>query len=688
MRKRRIFKYILIIILTFILLLSIGTALIIYFFPKEKILQFVSTEAEETLKRKVSIEGISYSLNGIMLKGIVIYDGLSNHDEILALSTSARINFKILPLLEKKLIINHIIINNLKVNICYKDGKYNLESIIEDLRGDFKQSTISTSISYITFQYAEIDFQNPPKYLQPLKGQYVFNSTIEFNSDDMIRISNCDLILPDKRGRLYSNALELVLDPNFTLSGDVNLKKCTFSWIYNWKKGFSQPYIYYTGNVNGLKITKRSVEGFAKGSALLSNSRMLDVDGFCRVKIPGKRVSITKLKASTKASKLSFDEINFTFEGIIKKINIRQADAAIRDIMPFLDFIPAELYGRVSGNILFENNKYNGTINLNNAGYKKGKISDINSEIIVSNNKFQKENIPLKIDNQPCLVSIASTDGNFKKFFINISSKELLFNSEGSIKSELKFTPLKLPISISGKIDIEKFKYDNYKLTNIMLNYSFSESSALIKRISVNFMDGEIHGKGVIDLSEKHPDFDFSIEFNKLKIQNFSQFNEQMNNRIFGVMDGDAIIKFRIEDDNNISKSFKGKINFNINKGKIVNTGMQKGLGIWLSELKYKLKDLEFDEMYGNLNIVDSNLYINSFKFNAPDIRIHIDGFFNKKLSGDLDIVLQFTQSFFRDLPNPAFFLQLREYKKGEWYIIPFKAIGKDISDSKNIRRL
>jgi hypothetical protein len=73
--------------------------------------------------------------------------------------------------------------------------------------------------------------------------------------------------------------------------------------------------------------------------------------------------------------------------------------------------------------------------------------------------------------------------------------------------------------------------------------------------------------------------------------------------------------------------------------------------------------------------------------FNAPDVRLRVDGQLTRELEGDVRIDLEFTRTFIQDLPNPVF-LQLSKYKKDRWYVIPFRSRGKDITDSKNLKRL
>jgi hypothetical protein len=183
-------------------------------------------------------------------------------------------------------------------------------------------------------------------------------------------------------------------------------------------------------------------------------------------------------------------------------------------------------------------------------------------------------------------------------------------------------------------------------------------------------------GKGSIDYSRNYPYLELSSSFSDIKMQNIANLSDKFKNRFFGIAAGNAEIGIKLDKDEDITKSLKGKIEFNVVKGKLVDTGIQNGLGIWLSGLKDKLKDLEFNK-----------IYINSFLFDGSDIRLKLDGFLTKKLEGDIKINLEFNGDFIQDLPNPAL-IQLSKYKKGDWYHIPFHAKGDDITSGKNIKQV
>ena len=119
----------------------------------------------------------------------------------------------------------------------------------------------------------------------------------------------------------------------------------------------------------------------------------------------------------------------------------------------------------------------------------------------------------------------------------------------------------------------------------------------------------------------------------------------------------------------------------------MVNTGIQDGLIIFLSELRYKLKDLEFNKIYGNLDISGKNFRINSFIFNSEDVRLSLNGSLNSDLiAKDINMKLEFNNHFIKDVPRPAV-VMFGEYSSGKWYVIPFSLNG-NITESKNMKML
>ncbi len=703
MKRVKPSKIIFIILSIALSLILVSALLFIHYYPKEEILRLITDQAEKTLKRRLTIDKLNYGLDGIILKKVCIYDGLTPDDELLLSAKEARIRFSILPLINKQLIIHKIIINNLKLNITYDEEKFNLDNLINDLKSN-GESSVETKVSYITLNDAEITLVSSPEKLKNLIGQYIFSGTVSIINKRKLLIKNCKLKFPDDRGTMYPEMDISITDNDFEINSDVRLQKFSFVWLYKFHETLSLPYVDFTGKITNLKITKIGLEGTADGISTLTNSKLLNVQGSWKASFSKKKVSLINLAGKIDNSKFFINNFRFNTKGVKYKIHITDIDINVSDFKPILTFLPSKLFGRVSGNILYENNIYNGNFNLKNVGYNKQAetVSKINTDIIIKNNTFYKENVPGLIYNQPCLISIATTDKNFNKIALNISAKELIFRKNKDKISEYTSTSTDLKFEIAGRIDIDNLYIKDYQFSDFALNYSIINKNLIINRTNSRFMGGNITAKGSVDISIDSPDAYFSIQFNKIKVHSLTSQSDNFSGRLFGIAAGKANIRFKLKDDMEIYDSLDGKIEFSIDNGKLVNTGIQKGLGIWLSELKYKLKDLEFNKIYGNFKISGGNCFVNSILFNAPDIRLKMNGYFGRpvnddaKIPGDMKIDLEFNNDFIKDIRNVAdayrwlakIFTQPNLVKKGEWYYMKFQDKGSDITDSNNIKPL
>jgi hypothetical protein len=682
----RKFKLTVIIITSLFIITAATAALFLYLYPKDKLLNILISEVEHSLKRKIIVTGIDYSIRGIILRDLTIYDGETPEDPVLTSADKASIRFSLFSLFYKRLSISTIAIDDLKINIIYSDGLSNIERLLEDIKGRGK-TPLTTEISRITLNNARINLGEAPDVLKPLSGGYIVNGTVDISEKGRISLSDSEITLPKKRGIISGNISISTDTPNLEISGSVKLNNCSILWTYEWGEDVQLPFISYSGMVKNLSITKNIVQGYVSGSSQMRGNKTLHAKGFCKVDIPGKMVYLSNVSGSLQSSKVTIKELIFSFGGKIIRSNFTPMQVYLSDLSPYLPSIPKDSYGYVTGNLRFADNRYNGDIEFTNAGYNKAEnlISDINGSIVLENNIFKKENIPLLIHEQPFRLSIASTDGELNRFFINLKAQRFAIKQSGD-KKKLPDLNVTIPFEVLGNIDIDDLSIDDIHTSKLLMNCSLKKKIVEINRLNCKFMGGSIQGRGSVDLSRRTPHIDFSVQFRDVKVQHISNLSEKFKNRVFGIASGEADIKFILEKDYSIQNSLRGNMEFNIDKGKFVNTGIQNSLGIWLSELRYKLRDLEFNKIYGNFNISGQTYIINSFIFIAPDIRLKVDGYINRNLEGDIPINLEFNDNFIQDLPNPAR-LRLLQHKKGSWYQRKIQVKG-DITDSKNYKIL
>ncbi len=693
MKRKKALKIAVLILLLLTLALAGGVVLLYNFYPKDSVLTILTAQAEKELKRAIVIEDLDYSLRGIVLHKLSLHNGAEDCPGVLASADDAVVRFSLLKLIFKREFdINFVNIIGLNLNICYKDGASNLENLIGDLSTE-DSTSFAARLDRIKLSRARVSLQHPPLYLKPLEGEYLLDAIIDFTGEKSLTFSDATIVLPDKRGTISADLRVIFLKNDFEISGNVSLERCSLGWIYRWGTDLSLPYQDFSGKVTNLKISRKSVEGSPRGTSILPGNRPLMVNGFCRVNIAGERVFISNTQGSVLSSSFLIEDFLFDFDGNVKKFTIKNIDARIEEIRPVLPFLPEELNGTARGSLALIESGYNGTLQID-AGYGQGDavVKNLRTTLTIKDNLIQRTQVKALLYNQPFDIVISSTDGAFRSFQIDASGPAFTLPQASKKvpspqKSDTKKTMAYIPFDVSGTVSVGALTIDRFPFGRTSAVYSLSRKRLSLGPVQSEFMGGEIRLKGSVDLVHSNTPVDCSIDFDRLRVQNLSRLSERFKDRIFGLANGNAEISFALSENIEFQKSLRGKMEFNIERGKLVDTGIQNGLGILLSDMKYKLKDLEFSKIYGNFTISGNEYQINSFLFSAPDIRLKLDGHMNTELEGDLKIDLEFTRQFIQDLPNPVLF-QLSKYKRDRWYVIPFQSKGKDVSDSKNIVRL
>ena len=687
---KRIVKALLIIVISLIIIVATGVTLFINLYPKEDLLDIITTGSESALHRKISIGDINYSVRGIVLNKVIIHDGPTAKDPIFAKSEEVNLQFSIFELIfQRKLTFDRIGLLNLSLNIIYdKDGKSNIGNFLRSIKTEKStESPVTTDISSIYLQKARITLKNPPEILKPLEGRYIFTGTLSLNKNKRIDISNCSIVLPGKRGRVQPT-VSIYPEKNFKITGGTLLKNVSLSWVYRWSKSKNKmPWDIVNGRVSKLQITRNFVKGHAKVTSSLTNyNKIVNANGSCHVNIRGRKINLDNIQGSIGETSFSLNSLILGFKGKLIKFKVTNINANVKDVLPILSFLPSQLSGKVAGNLYYQKEAFNGTLSLKNVALdaKNSLLTNVSTNITIKNNIFKKQNIPVFVNKNPCLVSIASTDPKLKKLFINLHSKKLVLNglklSGGKSNKEFKSK-----VEITGSVNIRELIYNKLKFSKFQAHYALRGASFNINGFSSQFLDGTLQGKGAINISRKPPQASIKFQFNNIKVQNIAGFTKKFKDRFFGSSYGTVALDFDIGE--NLEKSLYGKVEFNIRKGKLVNTGVQNGLGIFLSELKYKLRDLEFKRIYGNLTLKGKNYVVNSFIFNSQNIRLKIEGSLNKEfVARPLLINLEFNRRFIEDVPGPVALI-LSKYNTGNWYVIPFSCVG-DITNSKNIKRM
>lgn len=698
--RKKIAKYIkigsLIIIVTSAILIT-GAALLFYFYPEESVLNIIKSKSESALGRKVEIGSLRYSIRGVILQDVTIADidesgtKLSD-DKSLLKAEEAVIQFSLFSLLRKDYTINALYFKNLSIRWSFdNNGKSNIEKIFEQFKQESTvedKSKTSIKIKEIVLRECSLILVNPPEHFKPLEGIYSVNGTFRLTKDNIFQLSEAAIELPSGRGKLYPD-ITIDVTENLKITGIAKLDNCSLNWVYRFtKKPLKLPFETVNGIVDNFELQLPVIKGHAKVTSTLNRSKsIIQAEGSCVVNIENDTVLIKDAKNRLNNSSSVLEDLFIsTSAGEIRRFSVSNINYSISDLRQLESNIPSGFSGNLKGNLSYNGSKFNGRIQIADCSYKDRTevFSGLSTEIELANNIFKKESIPVKIFGSSFNVSIAATDSNFKSIYVYIKGDRLDVNnislSGGKSSSDFSF-----PVNISGKIQLSELIYDKFVFKNNLADFAASKKIIKLNRVDTSVLSGSLNGSGKIDLSGDYPTAHISARFNGMKIHDLKFSEENLNNRLFGFADGSVNLGFNFRE--NMTETLKGNATFNVSKGKVVNTGIQNGLIIFLAELRYKLKDLEFSKIYGNIDVDGRDLTINSFIFNSEDIRLAMNGKINSDLTANnMSVKLEFNNHFIKDIPRPAIAFY-NDYLSGRWYTIPFLLNG-NITESKNIKML
>ena len=212
------------------LILTTGTAVFIYFFPEERALKIIQDRTEEYLKTPITIESLNYSLKGIVLSRITVYDSDKDEKNALLKIDEASILLSLFSLLGDEIHVWSINLKGLHVNFIFnKDGTHNYSNLINNIKGDGQntepeKSGKSLKISRVVLDECKLNLVNPPRDYRPLEGEYEIHTTINFKDEGVYHFDHSKIVLPSGRGVMKPD-LDLILTDTFLIRGKVSLEK-------------------------------------------------------------------------------------------------------------------------------------------------------------------------------------------------------------------------------------------------------------------------------------------------------------------------------------------------------------------------------------------------------------------------------------------------------------------------------
>ncbi len=690
--KVRTLKTVIVSFGVFLGLITISVVILILLFPKERITVLVAEEAGKMIHRKVAISELTVGFHGLRARKVSVHDGPTSDDPLLLSAGAVDMAFDLSSLLDRKFIVHALYMEDVNLNLRFDEDEItNVEKLIRDLQTEKDASTrAEMELSRISFTDLAVNVINPPDDpFGPLEGRWEATGTVDLPGGDLIEVSDTRIHLPAGGAVLANIDITTGGDTAFSIRGTAELENAEITWTYRWAGERILPFNRATGIVKNLFINSRQVSGNADLTSVIHGSpHDAKINGFYRVDWEEETVELTGTRVAFHRSDLLLAKMIYNYGTDYLLMEGNSKGATVADLrVPFPE-LPEELAGTVSGNFNYANGIISGKVALRKISYGKGDplVHDLSLETVINKNEFRVENVPLVLMGNRGKVSLAATGGKKPKIYCNLTMPDFAPPSSDN-KKKTSLPRVEVPLTVSGRIILGKLRLKPWILEDLNLDYTLSGNSVNVRRFSAEGFGGSLYGKGEVSLTSS-PSLKSFVSLRQVKLQRITDHSEELKNRIFGIVTGRGTLELPLTDFS--VKKITGSFQFRVDQGKIVNTGVQNGLGLLLSEMRHKLRDLEFNSITGDADISSGMIHINSFRFEAPEIRMRMNGSMNTDLEARpfVNLHLYFTRRFIKDLPQPAVTLMGLEknYSNG-WFHLPFIIKG-DITKSGNISRV
>jgi hypothetical protein len=690
--RARLLKTLLVSVGVFLGLVLISAVILVLLFPKERITALVAEEAGKIIRREVTISELTLGFHGLRAREVSVHEGPSTDDPLLLSAGAVEMAFDLSSLLDRKFIVHGLYLEDVELNLRFDDQEItNVEKLIRDLQsGDDTSTRAEMELSRISFQDLVINVINAPADpFGPLGGTWKATGKLHLPGGDLLEVRDTRVHLPAGGAVLANIDITTGGEKGFSIRGTADLENAEITWTYRWAGERILPFNRATGRVNDLFINDHQVSGNADLTSVIQGSpHSAKIRGFYRVDWEKETVEFSGTNVTFHQSSLLLSKMLYNYETEYLLLEGTSKGVTLADLgVPFPE-LPKKLSGTLSGNFDYQDGIISGKVALQNLSYGRGDplVRDLSLETVIHKNEFRVENVPLVLMGNRGKVSLAATGGKEPKIYCNLTMPDFAPPSSDD-KKKTAIPGVNVPLPVSGRITLGRLRAESWTLEDLTLDYSLKGSSVNVRRFSAEGFGGSIYGKGEVNLSST-PMMKSFISLKQVKLQRLTDRSKELKNRVFGILTGRGTLELPLK---NISlETITGSFQFQVDQGKIVDTGIQDGLGLLLSEMRHKLRDLEFSSITGDADISSGMIRINSFRFEAPEIRMRMNGSMTTKLEArpSMDLHLYFTRRFIQDLPQPAVTLMgLEKYYSNGWFHLPFIIRG-DITRSGNISRV
>ena len=621
----------------------------------ERIRSYLVVTAEKSLGRKVVLGAIQVSIfRGISVKDFEIKEQDSNEPFVKA--ESFVLNYQLLPLLSKSLVIDELKLVNARLRVHKNaDGTFNFSDIgrqsgKEGTKGqpsDAQGLPVALNVRSFSLKNTVMEYAEPAGKL--LKARILIDAELGITS------SSADVI--SSAGNFRLTVAEAVLRDN-----PRPLKDLAAEGTY--RIGLTMPskrvdIAEFKADVAKVPITMKGYVSYAEPLSFaldlnMPETKLASLQQAAGPFLPADTALDGAATFAVSAEKSANTGNRMTFKGHVIMNNAAIAAKGFRPVL--------------NGTVRFTPD----VISLDNIRLVAGDSSaDISGQVReYSKDPDVRLNIRAASFNVDALVPPAG--GGTKEGSTGGGSKE---GSAGTApkKEEKEFAPVRTKARAEGSVELESIIFRGVSIRNFRTAYAFRDNILRISSMTGNTLSGSFRLQSAVDLSTRGTTYSLNADTTGISLEDITAaFAPKAKDTLYGALSGKMDISGAGSLAESIKRNLKGKGTFSVKNGKIRNAKVSSGLLAFLG--LQDLREIPMDKADGSFTIADGTMHLTTL-ITSRDIILDEKGTIGMDERLDLGILAKASEKLSPKMLSQSSISQFLSEEKG-WTVIPLKVGG------------
>jgi len=615
----------------------------------ERIRSYLVETAEKALGRKVGLGAIQVSIfKGISVKDFEIREKDSNDPFVKA--EDFMLNYQLLPLLSKSLVIDELKLVNARLRIQKNaDGTFNFSDISRPPDRDERKGhppgaqglPVALNVRSFSLKNTVIEYAEPAGKL--LKARILIDADLEITSPSAGVITSAgnflltavEVVLKDKPRPLK----DLTAQGTYRIAINTSSKKVDIAEI--------------KADVAKVPITMKGYVSYADplSFALDLNMRETKLETLQQAAAPFLPEGTSLGGAASfavSAEKSPGTKNRMTFKGHLNMSSVAVTAKGYRPVF--------------NGTVRFTPD----LISFEGIKLVAGESSaDISGQI---KNYSEEPDLRISVkaktlDLDAIMTSAASGQKGDTKKPASPSPK----------KEEKEFEPINKKVRAAGSVDIDNILFKGIAIQDLRTAYEFRDNIFRISSMTGNTLSGSFRLQSAVDLSKRGTAYTLSADTNGVRLEEIiTAFAPKARDTLYGALYAKMDFSGAGTLTESVKRNLKGKGNFSVKNGKIINAQVSSGLLGFLG--LQDLREITMDKADGTFTVSDGIASLTSL-ITSKDLILDEKGTIGMDEQLDLSVMVKASEKLSPKMLSQSSVSQFLSEEKG-WTSIPLRVNG------------